>query len=99
MVARYGSIRILFQGCPESTCSRKGHTELKLWREIELARDKIQKVILRTPTLYSDTLSKMTGKEVFLKLANLQKTGSFKIRGAYYKLSRLSDSKRRGGVV
>ena len=72
---------------------------MKLWREIELARDKIQKVILRTPTLYSDTLSKMTGKEVFLKLENLQKTGSFKIRGAYYKLSRLSDSKRRGGVV
>ncbi len=72
---------------------------MKLWKEIELARDKIQKVILRTPTLYSDTLSKLTGKEVFLKLENLQKTGSFKIRGAYYKLSRLSDSKRRGGVV
>jgi len=72
---------------------------LKLWREIELARDRIQKVILRTPTLYSDTLSKLTGKEVFLKLENLQKTGSFKIRGAYYKLSGLNGFQRRGGVV
>lgn len=72
---------------------------MKLWREIELAGDKIGKVILRTPVIYSEALSKMTGKEIFLKLENLQKTGSFKIRGAYYKLSRLSDPKRGREVV
>jgi threonine dehydratase len=72
---------------------------MKLWEEIEIAQKKIQKVILRTPMIYSDTFSKLTGKEVFLKLENLQKTGSFKIRGAYYKLSQLSPSMKKVGVV
>ena len=72
---------------------------MTLWNEIEAAQDRIQKVILRTPTLYSDALSKLVGKEVFLKLENLQKTGSFKIRGAYNKLSQLPPSVRRKGVV
>lgn len=72
---------------------------MKLWEEIELARSKIQGTILRTPMIYSDTFSKLTGKEVFLKLENLQKTGSFKIRGAYYKLSQLTPSLRKKGVV
>jgi threonine dehydratase len=72
---------------------------MKLWKEIEVAQRKIQKAILRTPTVYSDTLSKLTGKEVFLKLENLQKTGSFKIRGAYYKLSQFTPSMKKRGVV
>jgi threonine dehydratase len=49
--------------------------------------------------VYSDTFSRLTGKEIYLKLENLQKAGSFKIRGAYYKLSRLSPSVRKKGVV
>jgi threonine dehydratase len=72
---------------------------MKLWEEIEVARNKIKKIILRTPLIYSDTLSRLTGKEVFLKLENLQKTGSFKIRGAYYKLSCLTPSMKKRGVV
>jgi len=72
---------------------------MKLWEEIEVAHQKIQKIVLRTPMIYSDTFSKLTGKEVFLKLENLQKTGSFKIRGAYYKLSQLSPSMKKNGVV
>jgi threonine dehydratase len=72
---------------------------MKLWEEIEAAQKKIQKVILRTPMIYSDTFSKLTGKEVFLKLENLQKTGSFKIRGATYKLSQLTPSMKKRGVV
>jgi threonine dehydratase len=72
---------------------------MRLWEEIESAQRKIQRAILRTPTIYSDTVSKLTGKEVFLKLENLQKTGSFKIRGAYYKLSQLAPSMRKRGVV
>jgi len=72
---------------------------MKLWEEIEAAQNKIQKIILRTPMIYSDTFSKLTGKEVFLKLENLQKTGSFKIRGAYYKLSQLTPSMKKKGVV
>jgi threonine dehydratase len=72
---------------------------MKLWEEVEAAQKKIQKVILRTPMIYSDTFSKLTGKEVFLKLENLQKTGSFKIRGAYFKLSQLTPSMKKKGVV
>jgi threonine dehydratase len=72
---------------------------MKLWKEIEVAHKKIQKIILRTPMIYSDTFSKLTGKEVFLKLENLQKTGSFKIRGATYKLSQLTPSMKKRGVV
>lgn len=72
---------------------------MKLWKEVEAAQSKIQRIILRTPMIYSDTLSKLTGKEVFLKLENLQKTGAFKIRGAYYKLSQLPPSAKKRGVV
>jgi threonine dehydratase len=72
---------------------------MKLWKEIEAAQKKIEKAILRTPVICSDTLSKLTGKEVFLKLENLQKTGSFKIRGAYYKLSRFTPPMKKKGVV
>src|SRR4030043_485517 len=72
---------------------------MKLWEEIESARNKIRRAILRTPMIYSDTFSRLTGKEVFLKLENLQKTGSFKIRGAYYKLSQLTPLMKKRGVV
>ena len=72
---------------------------MRLWEEVERAQERIRKVILRTPMIYSDTISKLTGREVFLKLENLQKAGSFKIRGAYNKLSHLSPSLRKRGVV
>jgi threonine dehydratase len=73
--------------------------KLKLWEEIERAQKRIRKVIFQTPMIYSDAISKMAGKEVFLKLENLQKTGSFKIRGAYYKLSQLNPLMRKQGVA
>ena len=70
-----------------------------LWREIEAAKVKVDQVIFRTPMILSDALSHLTGKEVYLKLENLQKTGSFKIRGAYHKLSRFNSSMRKRGVI
>jgi threonine dehydratase len=72
---------------------------MELWREIELAQSRIRSAIRRTPMVYSDTFSRISGKEIYLKLENLQKAGSFKIRGAYYKVSRLSPSVREKGVV
>jgi len=72
---------------------------LKLWREIEAAKVKVDQVIFRTPMILSDALSHLTGKEVYLKLENLQKTGSFKIRGAYHKLSRFNSLMRKRGVI
>ncbi len=62
-------------------------------KDIEAARKRLQGVILHTPLVYSQTLSRLGGREVFLKLENLQTTGSFKLRGA---VNRLTLMKIRG---
>jgi len=67
--------------------------------ELREARRRIEGVASVTPAFGSETLSRLTGREVHLKAENLQRTGSFKIRGAFYKLSTLSDAERRAGVV
>ncbi|GBC63487.1 threonine ammonia-lyase [Desulfonema ishimotonii] len=56
------------------------HTDIR--NAVRLIRDRI----IRTPLIFSPTLSRLFGAEIFLKLENLQKTGSFKVRGATYKL-------------
>jgi threonine dehydratase len=56
---------------------------------IREAHSRISEHISRTPLIYSDSLSRITGARVYLKCENFQKTGSFKIRGAFNKLSRL----------
>jgi len=65
--------------------------------EITRAAALISGHILRTPLVYSPTFSRMIGAEVYLKLENLQRGGSFKIRGASYKI--LSSREERLGVV
>jgi len=55
--------------------------------------------IKKTPLIHSPTFSELTGSDVYLKAEFLQKTGSFKIRGAYYKIQSLSDKEKRQGVV
>lgn len=52
-----------------------------------------------TDIIYSPVLSEQSGCEVYLKTENLQLTGSFKIRGAYYKISKLSDEEKAKGVI
>jgi threonine dehydratase len=66
---------------------------------IHEAQARLAGVALRTPLSSSTTFSRMTGAQVFLKCENLQRTGSFKIRGAYNKLAQLSPAERRKGVV
>jgi threonine dehydratase len=68
-------------------------------QEIERARQTIQKMVHPTPILTSDSISARVGLKVYLKLENLQKTGSFKIRGASYKISKLISSSDLKGVV
>ncbi|MDD3652652.1 MAG: threonine ammonia-lyase [Desulfotomaculaceae bacterium] len=63
------------------------------------ARELLYGVARHTPLDYSTTFSEMTGHEVYLKLENMQKTGSFKIRGAYNKVMNLSDRQRSRGVI
>jgi threonine dehydratase len=56
-------------------------------RDIRKAAEVIGKFVHKTPLIYSNSFSAMTGAEVYLKAENLQKTGSFKVRGAFYKLN------------
>jgi threonine dehydratase len=67
--------------------------------DIHDARDRIRSVVLETPTLPSTSFSRLTGGEVLLKAENLQRTGSFKIRGALNAISQLATAQRETGVV
>ncbi len=67
--------------------------------DVDEAARRLAGVALRTPLLASATLDAMTGGRVFLKAETLQRTGSFKFRGAFNRLSAMSDAERKRGVV
>jgi threonine dehydratase len=67
--------------------------------DIERAAERIAGRVLRTPMLPSDSLSRLTGAEVWLKLDNMQATGAFKERGAANRLSMLDAAERARGVI
>ncbi len=62
-------------------------------KDIESARERITPFIHRTPLIYSRSFSQMSGAEVFVKAENLQKTGSFKVRGSFNKMKTLGAAK------
>lgn len=68
-------------------------------RDIEAARDPVSRVSLHTPVLSSHALSVLCGAQVYLKAENLQRTGSFKVRGAAHFISCLSRGQRKRGVI
>ncbi|TFF91588.1 threonine ammonia-lyase [Candidatus Thorarchaeota archaeon] len=70
-----------------------------IYERIQEARNVIANIARVTPLDRSSTFSRMSGGEVYLKLENLQKTGSFKVRGASYAISQLSDKEKHAGVV
>jgi len=67
--------------------------------DVRAAAARIEGKVLRTPTIYSDAVSRATGAKVTLKLDNLQATGAFKERGAANRLALLSEAERAAGVV
>lgn len=67
--------------------------------KFEEAYEIVQKVILKTKLVYSDYYSSITGNKIYLKPENMQKTGAYKIRGAYYKISTLSEEDRNKGLI
>ena len=67
--------------------------------DIDQARKALAGVIHHTTLDRSNTFSELTGNEIFLKLENMQKTGSFKIRGAYNKISNLTPEEKARGVI
>ena len=67
--------------------------------EILKAKKNLEGIVYRTPLTYSKKLSEISGAEIYLKWENLQKTGSFKLRGAYNKISSLKPEERSKGVI
>jgi threonine dehydratase len=67
--------------------------------DVVAARKLLRDVISETPVVHSRVLSEAVGGPVYLKCENLQRTGSFKVRGAYVRIARLSDAERARGVV
>ena len=68
-------------------------------KSIEKASQRLRGVSHRTPFSYAPILSEMSGYEVYLKKENLQRTGAFKLRGAFNKISSLVEEGKNGGVV
>ena len=67
--------------------------------KFEKAVETVSQVISRTKLEYSNLFSSQTGGKIFLKPENMQYTGAYKIRGAYYKISTLSDEERERGLI
>ena len=67
--------------------------------DIKLAQKTIENLIVRTPTDFSNSCSKLVGAEIYLKLENTQRTGSFKMRGAANKIASLSAAEKAKGVI
>ena len=67
--------------------------------DIRSAADQIRGVAVRTPLVENIKLNEIAGGRVFVKAENLQHTGSFKFRGAYNRLSRLTDAKKANGIL
>jgi threonine dehydratase len=67
--------------------------------DVEQARELLTEIIALTPIESSRALGRMTGSEVFFKCENLQRAGSFKVRGAYVRMAKLTAEERARGVV
>jgi threonine dehydratase len=86
-------------GARRSYCERVRVDPVVTPAEIAWAADLLHDVVAPTPLEYSRWLSDVVGGDVFLKCENLQRTGSFKLRGAYVRMARLSNRERAKGVV
>lgn len=67
--------------------------------KFEEASEIVKQVTLETKLVYSDYFSKQTGNKVYLKPENMQLTGAYKLRGAYYKISTLTEEERSKGLI
>ena len=68
-------------------------------QKFEEAYEDVKKVTLDTKLIYSDYWSNATGNKVYLKPENMQRTGAYKVRGAYYKITTMSDEERKKGLI
>ena len=75
------------------------NTEMLTLEKFEEAAEEVKKVTSETKLIYSDYFSEKTGNKVYLKPENMQFTGAYKVRGAYYKMSTLSEEDRQKGII
>ena len=68
-------------------------------KDFDEACSVVDKVRLETKLIYSEFMSEKTGANVYLKPENMQFTGAYKLRGAYYKISTLSEEERSRGLI
>lgn len=73
--------------------------EMLTLEKFEEASEKVKEATQPTELIYSEYLSTQTGNKVYLKPENMQFTGAYKVRGAYYKMSTLTDAERAKGVI
>ena len=69
------------------------------FKNIDAAYSQIKNQIIQTPLISNDNINKKLSSKIFFKLENLQNTGSFKFRGASYKISKLTYEQKNNGVV
>ena len=92
-------IKILICTCIYVQLAYSADLPLPVLSDIQLAQKRIEPVVRFTPLIGESALSKISQANVFLKLENLQYTGSFKTRGSYNKIASLSDVQRKKGVI
>ena len=76
-----------------------GQNEELTLAKFEEACETVSRVTLDTSLIFSDYFSEKTGGKVYLKPENRQRTGAYKVRGAYYKISTLSEEERSRGLI
>ncbi len=74
-------------------------TEMLTLERFEEASEIVRKVTSETKLIYSDFYSRQTGNKVYLKPENMQFTGAYKVRGAYYKMTTLTEEERARGII
>lgn len=67
--------------------------------KFEEASEVVKRVTQDTKLIFSDYFSQMTGNKVYFKPENMQRTGAYKLRGAYYKISTLTEEERAKGLI
>jgi len=74
-------------------------SEVVAWSDIQEALDNLKDVAVNTPLLRNSALDEVCGRQVFLKAETFQRTGSFKFRGAFHRISQISLAERDAGVI
>lgn len=83
----------------ENENKERPQSEMLTLEKFEEASDTVKQVIQETKLIYSKYLSDQTGNKVYLKPENMQLTGAYKLRGAYYTISTLSEEERKKGLI